>query len=122
MNDADSLPEPLREHLGAARFAGAAPEGQDFATGRGENPACGDVVLIHVRRGPGPLVARYQATGCAAVLAVAAFLTDRIEGLEREAARDFDLESAVESLGGLPRPRRHAVSVCRRALLGALDG
>ena len=122
MDDAQSLPEPLRGYLVPSSLAGPPGDRSGFGLGRAENPACGDVVVLYVSRGAGPLEVRYQVVGCAAVLAVSAYLADRVEGLGRDAARAFDLEAAIEALGGLPRPRRHAISVCRRALHAALDG
>lgn len=120
MHDAASLPETLREHLVRPVGAGEPDPAEGFRRGLAENPACGDVLVLHVREGAEGLDVRFQARGCSAVLAVASFLCERLAGLDRAGALAFDLESEIEELGGLPRPRRHAIAVGQRALRDAL--
>ena len=119
----EGLSEILRAHLREPRGAGAflASEAGAVATGRAENPPCGDELLLHLRLGPdGRLEARFQAKACSAVLAVASLVCEGLAGRTQEAARDLDLAQLVADAGGLPPTRQHALGVATRALERAL--
>ena len=118
--DTGSLPDPLRAYLTSTSRAGTPPDGVDARSGRAENPACGDVYVLHLWPAGEALAARFEARGCSAVLALGAWLAEHADGSTRSELAALDLAAEVERLGGLSRPRRHAVSVCERALRAAL--
>ena len=119
-DDAAALPDSLRKHLLHPVGAGAPDPANDFRTGRAENAACGDLLVLHVRERDGVLSLRFQARGCSAVLAVASWLCERLEGASVAEAARLDVAAEVEALGGLPRQRRHATAVATRALRSAM--
>lgn len=121
--EVEGLSEILRGHLLEPRGAGAFSGGEagPVATGRAENPPCGDELLLHLRLGPdGRLEARFQAKACSAVLAVASLVCEALAGQTPDAARALDLGQLVGAAGGLPPTRRHAQAVAARALEQAL--
>jgi len=129
MNDSEGLSDGLREHLRAPRGAGDLPSQWDGATavaragGRGENPACGDVLeLAGALDANGRLHLAFRASACGGVMATASVLCAGVEGVELSVAREFDLAGAVEELGGLPRHRAHALRVVGRAFEQVLSG
>ncbi|MEO0650251.1 MAG: iron-sulfur cluster assembly scaffold protein [Planctomycetota bacterium] len=114
------LPDRLAQALVEQRFVGKL-EGSS-AVGRGTNAACGDLLEVSVGELDGKLRLRFQAQACGAVIAVAAYACEALDGRTRQDVHDFDLAQAVEDLGGLPRHRQHAIRVFERALAEALDG
>jgi NifU-like protein involved in Fe-S cluster formation len=138
MDETEGLSEGLLEHLrrlhGAGDLPPAASSGAEGTAaihalpavcGRGENPACGDVLeLTGALDGEGHVRLAFRASACGAVLATASVLCEAVGGADLEAARRFDLRAAVERLGGLPRHRSHALRVVGRAfeqVLARLD-
>lgn len=119
--EVEGLSEILRGHLLEPRGAGAFSASEAVATGRAENPPCGDALLVHLRLGPdGRLEARFQAKACSAVLAVASLVCEALAGQTPDAARALDVGLLVGAAGGLPPTRRHAQAVAARALEQAL--
>ena len=112
------LPDPLAAHLVDPRCVGEVdpPRGR----GRGTNEACGDLLEVWVGERAGRLTLRFRAQACAAVVAVASFACERLDGATRDELEAFDLGREVDALGGLPRHRRHALRVFERALAEAL--
>ncbi|MHC4375813.1 MAG: iron-sulfur cluster assembly scaffold protein [Planctomycetota bacterium] len=127
MNDSEGLSDGLREHLRRMHGAGDLPSdlsaGAATSRGRGENPACGDVLeLSGALDAAGRLHLAFRASACGAVLATASVLCEGVVGAELADARRFDLAAAVEGLGGLPRHRAHALRVVGRAFEQVLAG
>lgn len=129
MNDSEGLSDELREHLRTLHGAGDLPAQWSGAAavvragGRGENPACGDVLeLSGALDADGRVHLAFRASACGGVMATASVLCAAVEGLELPAARAFDLAAAVEGLGGLPRHRAHALRVVGRAFGQVLAG
>ncbi|MBI1381438.1 MAG: hypothetical protein GC161_10165 [Planctomycetaceae bacterium] len=119
----EGLSEILRGHLLEPRGAGAfvASEPGAVATGRAENPPCGDELLLHLRLRPdGLLEARFQAKACSGVLAVASLVCGALAGRSQAEAGALDLARLVADAGGLPPTRQHALGVVTRALERAL--
>lgn len=111
----------LVPHFRAPRRAGrlAAPS----ATGRAENPACGDVVDLQVTVRDGRVDdAAFLAQGCSAAIGGASFVADRAVGLAVGEALTLDADSLCEELGGVSAARRHGVAMALRALHAALRG
>jgi NifU-like protein involved in Fe-S cluster formation len=111
------LAPDLRKFLLDARHGGSLP-GEAAAA---DNQACGDHVEIALAlAGEGIERAGFRGSGCSAMLAIAELACARVEGRSLDDAAAFDLPLEVESLGGLPPTRRHALDVVSRALAGAL--
>lgn len=127
MSDSEELSDGLRHHLramhGAGDLTGDLLAGSARSRGRGENPACGDVLeLSGALDDGGRLSLAFRASACGAVLATASVLCEGVNGTDLAAARSFDLAAAVEALGGLPRHRAHALRVVERAFEQVLAG
>lgn len=127
MNDSEGLSDGLRAHLRAPHGAGDLPSDLQAdsacSRGRGENPACGDVLeLSGALDSNGLLHLAFRASACGAVLATASVLCEGVGGTPLDFARRFDLAAAVEGLGGLPRHRAHALRVVGRAFEQVLAG
>ena len=89
------------------------------------NDARGDLVRIALRLSADGTVVeavRVKAFGCAAVIATASVVAERVEGGSVSAARELDEASVDAALGGLPPSRVHALGVVCEALRRALDG
>ena len=116
------LPQILTQHLLNPCNSGVLTS-NSAALGRGENPACGDVLVLYLDLDiEGNLEARFQAKGCSAVIAVASLITQALQGLAPAEARSLPIESLVTEAGGLDRMQSHAIRVMTRALGEALDG
>jgi len=90
--------------------------------GCGENAACGDDLRIEALWTPeGRLLVGYRVVGCGALIAVASLCVSRLQGLDRDEARAFDVAAVVAAAGGLDRRGAHAARVVERALVGALS-
>ena len=127
MSDSEGLSDGLRRHLRAMHGAGDLPSDllaeSAPSRGRGENPACGDVLELSGALDDGDeLRLAFRASACGAVLATASVLCEGVNGADLAAARRFDLAAAVEALGGLPRHRAHALRVVERAFEQVLAG
>ncbi|MFT4709269.1 MAG: NifU-like protein involved in Fe-S cluster formation [Bacteroidia bacterium] len=110
----------LTEHLMEPRNSGVLPS-NTAVEGRGENPACGDVLVIYLdRTKDGTIEAAFQARGCSAVIAVASMVTGAAHGGTPAAAAALSVKEMVEEAGGLDRMQSHAVRVVKRALGEAL--
>ncbi len=96
-----------------------APDG----VGNGFNEACGDELRIFVRLCDNDRVEEmtFQARACSAVIAAASVTTQALQGERITRAAAFDVEAAMNAIGGLPRQRAHAPRVVQRALAEALQ-
>jgi len=115
------LPQILTEHLMAPRCSGVL-ESESAVSGRGENPACGDVLVLMLDLEPdsGLLQAAFQARGCSAVIAVASLGAEAVTGMKPSEARALPIKGIVKEAGGLDRLQSHAIRVFDRALQQAL--
>mgnify|MGYP002628456115 CR=1 FL=1 len=98
-------------------------KGEGAVQGRGENPACGDVLVLSLDLDPvtGTLLAAFQARGCSAVIAVASLVAECVVGMSPQRARLLPIKDLVDEAGGLDRLQTHAIRVAERALRSALD-
>ncbi len=122
-----SAPPPRRpawlEHLQDPRGAGSWPPGSpDVATGQAGDEAEGRLIRLQLRRGPDGRIeeARFKAFGCAATLASASYLTQRVTGLAPDTARAIRPEEVARALE-LPPDRQHAPTLALDALHAALE-
>lgn len=115
------LPQILTQHLLNPCKSGVL-RSNSAVEGRGENPACGDVLMIYLDLGQdGSIEAAFQARGCSAVIAVASLVTGAIHGGTPAAAAALSVKEMVDEAGGLDRMQSHAVRVVSRALGEALS-
>lgn len=109
----------LHEHFKAPRNVGRidAPTGR----GRAENPSCGDVVEIEVRVvGDAIEAIGFLAQGCAATIACASFVTERVRNVGLAAATSLEADSLLAEVGENNAARRHGMTLAIRALHAAL--
>lgn len=115
------LPPVLEDHFKNPRRVGRLGSGS--LRGRAENPACGDLLELELAIRDGRVAdVRFMAHGCSSLIAVASLAASSLPGLGLADARQFDLDGAVARAGGLPRNRRHAISLVSEALRAALSG
>jgi nitrogen fixation protein NifU and related proteins len=112
----------LLDHFQRPRNAGELPN----ATAQVEvsNPVCGDVLQLAVLLQSNSVAeARFLCRGCAASIACASLLTEKIKGRELPALSAVTAQSIADELGGLPEASAHAAQLAQdalRALLSAL--
>ncbi len=107
------------DHFARPRNVGAATA--PTATGRAENPGCGDVVELSLRVEAGEIrEARFRAAGCPPTIACASRLTELLQGATIPAALAIRRDALVEAVGGLPDTSRHAAQLPLEALRAAL--
>jgi nitrogen fixation NifU-like protein len=92
------------------------------ATGQAGDEADGRLIRLQLLRGADGRIeaARFKAFGCAATLASASYLTERVTGLSPEAARAIGADDLARALE-LPEERRRAPELAVEALHAALD-
>jgi nitrogen fixation NifU-like protein len=111
--------ETVLAHVAAPHNVGVI-EGAD-AMGRGTNPSCGDEVTLYLRfAGERVAEARMEILGCGAITAAMSSLTDMVRGKTAEELMAITPERIAESLGGLPRHKRHCAQLAQRVLRDAL--
>jgi NifU-like protein involved in Fe-S cluster formation len=126
--DGDRLSAPPRrppwlEHLQEPRGAGSWPPGSPgVATGEAGDESDGRLIRLQLRSaGDGRIEgARFKAFGCAATLASASYLAERVAGLPLDAARAIRADEVARALE-LPEDRRRAPELAVEALRQALD-
>ncbi|MEK6711880.1 MAG: iron-sulfur cluster assembly scaffold protein [Nitrospinota bacterium] len=93
------------------------------AVGRGANPSCGDEVTLYLRFEGGRVAeAKMEILACGAATASMSALTDLARGKTVEELMAITPEQIAESLGGLPRHKRHCAQLAQRVLRDALQG
>lgn len=91
------------EHDRAPRNAGPLDGADAHATV--DNPLCGDVVTVHLRREADRVAAAtFEARGCALCRAAASIMTERVRGLNADDARALAarFEAHVRAPAGAP--------------------
>lgn len=107
--------EPLEEHFRRPRNAGVLDDADLHV--RVENPVCGDILELYLRRGGGRVDAcRFQVYGCPAAIACGSVLTELVLGLGPEEIRSLGRDRIAAQLGGLPEEKYHACVLARDAL------
>jgi NifU-like protein involved in Fe-S cluster formation len=110
----------LDDHFRSPRNAGML-EDADLSV-RVENPVCGDILHLHIRRDPAGRIAacRFQVYGCPAAIAAGSALTELIEGRSAAELARIGRETITAALGGLAADRVHAAVLARDAIEAAL--
>ncbi len=110
----------LLDHFENPRNAGEV-DAPDASVQR-ENPACGDVLRISLRR-EGACIAeiRFLAQGCVAAVACASALTELVQGKTLAEARLLRREDVVLAVGGLRPESNHASQLAIETLRAALE-
>jgi nitrogen fixation NifU-like protein len=112
------------EHLRRPRGAGALPrEDPDVRTGEAGDPDEGRLVRMQLRLDGARIAeARFKAFGCAATIASASWLAERLPGLAREEAariRPDDVAAALGLAGGQGAAAALALEALHEALQAA---
>jgi len=129
----------LLDHFQHPRNAGEIAQAD--AVAEIENPACGDVLRISLKTGPGVVTqapitrvsitqvsithvsitqVKFKAKGCVAAIACGSALTELVEGKTAEQARKLTGEDVIAAVGGLPQGSTHAAQLALDALAAAL--
>ena len=96
-------------------------EDADFI-GKGTNPSCGDEVELYIKTEGEVIVdAKIKILGCGAITASMSLLTNLLMGESIYNARKISSENIEESLGGLPKHKRHCSKLAYRVLQNALN-
>lgn len=112
--------KPLDDHFKNPRNAGLL-EGADLHV-EVENPVCGDILHLHVRRGADDRIAAicFQAYGCPAAIAAGSILTELVVGNGPGELRELTTGTIDEALGGLPAGKGHAADLAFSAVAEVL--
>ena len=110
----------LDDHFRSPRNAGML-EDADLSV-RAENPVCGDILHLYIRRDAGGRVAacRFQVYGCPAAIAAGSALTELILGRTAAEVSRIDRDAIAAAVGGLAADRLHAAVLARDAIEAAV--
>lgn len=111
---------PLDDHFQRPRNAGLLA-GADLSV-RAENPVCGDILLLHLKRDAGGRVeaSSFQAYGCPAAIAAGSLLSELVRGRSRAEAASLDEAAIAAALGDLGKDRAHAAALAADAVRDAV--
>lgn len=111
----------LDEHFRNPRNAGAL-EDADLHV-EVENPVCGDVLHLYLRRDGERRVsqARFQVYGCPAAIAAASLLTEMVQGKSFQELSRLERQEIDSSLGGLSAESAHAAVLAADAVKKVLE-
>ena len=91
------------------------------ARARVENPACGDVLELTIKRVGGRIAEiGFRAKGCVAAMACGSALTELVRGKSLVEARKLTREDLLRAVGGLPPASSHASHLAMDALQAVL--
>lgn len=112
--------EKVMDHFRNPRNAGELKK----ADGVGEvgNPACGDVMKIHIKVGKGIITdARFLTFGCCAAIAASDAVCELVKGRTVDEALKLTKQDVIDYLGGeLPRLKIHCSILGIDALKAAI--
>jgi nitrogen fixation NifU-like protein len=109
----------LIDHFQNPRNVGDLPHAD--AEAHVENPACGDVMTLHLRVEAGQVLeVRYRVRGCVAAIGCGSALTELVTGQSLADVRKLAREEIVRHVGGLPSASEHASHLAIDALRAAL--
>ncbi len=110
----------LLDHFQNPRNAGEIADADAMA--EIENPACGDVLQLTLKRCAGRIAqVRFKAKGCVAAIACGSALTELVVGKTLEEAKKLRREDVNAAVGGLPQASTHAAQLAVEALSLALS-
>jgi NifU-like protein involved in Fe-S cluster formation len=109
----------FKDHLANPRNVGELSDAT--ATAEEVNPVCGDRLRLSLIIKDGRIEkVRYLAYGCPPTLVAGSILTELIADKTVEEAAAITRGDLIESLGGLPSRKHHAVALAIEALSSAL--
>jgi NifU-like protein involved in Fe-S cluster formation len=113
-------PSPLDDHFRKPRNAGVL-EGADLQV-RAENPVCGDILQLYLKRGADGRVTdcKFQVYGCPAAIASGSLLTELLRGCSSSDLSKLTQDAIAKALGGLGSDKLHAAVLARDAVQAAL--
>ena len=107
------------DHFQNPRNAGDIPDAD--ASVQLENPACGDILKLTVkRRGDQIIDIKFRAKGCVPAMACGSALTELVKGKTLGEACKLSRQELVQTVGGLPEASIHASHLAMDALAAAL--
>ena len=110
----------LLDHFQNPRNAGDLADADVSATL--ENPACGDILQLHLKLGAGRITdARFRAKGCVAAIACGSALTELIVGKTTKEVENLRREDVIVAVGGIPQASTHAAQLALDVLKSALS-
>ncbi len=93
------------------------------ARGYQMNPVCGDTLALMLRIEDGRIVkAGFQTEGCTASVATSSIITEIVEGLSLDQARELSYDDVSDAVGGLPVSKLHSAALVIDALRRAIAG
>jgi nitrogen fixation NifU-like protein len=112
--------EIVLDHAQNPRNQGPLPEAN--ARGYQMNPVCGDTLALSLLIEDGRIEkAAFQTEGCTASIATSSIITEMVQGLTLDEARDLSYDDVSEAVGGLPVSKLHSAALVIDALRRALD-
>ena len=107
------------EHFEHPRNVGELPDATTSA--QVENPACGDIMYLALLIAEEKIVsAKFRTRGCVAAIACGSVLTEMVQGMTIEKARNIGAEDLLRTLGKLNPEQKHATQLAVDALRNAL--
>ncbi len=89
--------------------------------GKVGNPACGDVMYIHIKVKDNTLEdVKFQTLGCGAAIATSSMLTELAKGKELDDALDITKKDVADALDGLPPIKMHCSNLAAEGLHAAI--
>ena len=112
-------PSPLDDHFHQPRNAGVL-DGADLRV-EVENPVCGDILKLYVRRESGRVAdAKFQVYGCPAAIASGSLLTELLRGRSLDELARLTQDAISKALGGLGADTLHAAVLASDAVRAAI--
>ncbi len=110
----------VMEHFANPRNVGEIEDAS--GVGKVGNPVCGDIMNMYIKVENDVIVdVKFKTFGCGAAIATSSIATEMIKGKTIEEALKLTNEAVVESLGGLPKVKRHCSVLAEQAVRGAID-
>ena len=111
--------QKVLEHFMNPRNVGEIPDADGIA--RVGNPACGDIVVIHLKVSGNKIVyAKFKTFGCGAAIATSSVVTELAKGKTLEEAEKISHRTVLEALDGLPLTKIHCSNQAADGLHAAL--
>ncbi|MFH1218612.1 MAG: iron-sulfur cluster assembly scaffold protein [Candidatus Peregrinibacteria bacterium] len=86
------------------------------------NPVCGDMLKFTIKVKDGKIQdAKFLSFGCAANIATASVLTEKVKGLTLKEAKNFDFKKIIKNLGSMPKQKVHCSVLAVQGLKKAIE-
>lgn len=114
------LPDKMMAHFSAPHNVGTLEN--PSAEARSDNAACGDRMHLYLAVSENKITdAKFKTYGCTASIAASSALTTLIIGKTLNEAKSLTRDDVDETLGVLPRVKKHALDLVLDALHSALQ-